>query len=199
MPGTLRGSHLGAPGAMPRIEARLTRIGQARRASGPRGMVPPMRRLAHAFFAVTLLAAPACAVAPIFDAAGGGFFDLPFPHELRRDADGTVSIAGFPFPSSPLVDQYRDAIETTAGFGLASGVFFRFDGAIDPTSLPVDSEASRQPGASVFMLDVDPQSPARGTRLPLWIDFRAPADAYRPGNLLTIMPVPGHTLTPGTL
>src|SRR6185503_5613073 len=167
------------------------------------GMVGPMHRLVCAALAAATLAVagvpPAHAVAPVFDTAGGGFFDLPFPHELRRDADGTVSIAGFPFPSSPLVDQYRDAIETTAGFGLASGVFFRFDGAIDPASLPVAPEASRQPGASVFLLDVDPQSPARGTRLPLWIDFRAPADAYRPGNLLTIMPVPGFTLTPGTL
>ena len=158
-----------------------------------------MRRLAIALLAVTLLAPPARAVAPVFDAASGGFFDLPFPHELRRDPDGTVSIAGFPFPSSPLVDQYRDAIETTPGFGIASGVFFRFDGAIDPASLPADPETSRQPGASVFLLDMDPQSPARGTRLPLWTDFRAAADAYRPGNLLTLMPVPGFTLTPGIL
>jgi predicted esterase len=148
---------------------------------------------------LALAASPARAVTPVFDGTGGGFYDLPFPHELRRDADGTVSIAGFPFAANPLVDQYRDAIETTAGFGIASGVFFRFDGAIDPASLPADPEASRQPGASAFLLDVDPQSRTRGTRIPLWIDFRAAADAYRPGNLLTLMPVPGHVLEHDTL
>jgi predicted esterase len=144
-------------------------------------------------------APPARAVAPVFDATSGDFFDLPFPHELRRDPDGTVSIAGFPFPANSLVDQYRDAIETTQGFGIASGVFFRFDGPIDPSSLPADPEASRQPGASAFLIDVDPHSQARGTRIPLWIDFRAAADGYRPGNLLTLMPVPGHVLEHDTL
>jgi hypothetical protein len=160
-----------------------------------------MRRLACAVVAAALLGGPcaAGAVTPVFDPAGAGFYDLPFPLELRRDADGTVSIAGFPFPSNPLVDQYRDAIETTPGFGIASGVFFHFDGPIDPASLPADPEASRQPGASAFLIDVDPHSPSRGTRIPLWIDFREPADAYRPGNLLTLMPVPGHVLEHGTL
>src|SRR5262245_58845255 len=174
-----------------------------RRLALRRGMVPPMRPLTRAVLLglLVLVAGAPCAraVEPVFDATGGGFYDLPFPHELRRDPDGTVSIAGFPFPSSALVDQYRDAIETTQGFGIASGVFFRFDGAIDPASLPADSEASRQPGASVFLIDIDPQSRERGTRFPLWTDFRVPADLYRPGNLLTMMPVPGLVLTPGTL
>src|SRR6185436_1621334 len=102
-------------------------------------MVAAMRRLASIALVLALLLAvappPAGAVAPIFETTGGGFYDLPFPHELRRDFDGTVSIAGFPFPSSALVNQYRDAIEGTQGFGIASGVFFAFDGPIDPASL----------------------------------------------------------------
>ena len=166
-------------------------------------MVPPMSRLSCSVLGMAVLAAlaasPARAVTPVFDATGGGFYDLPFPNELRRDPDGTVSIGGFPFPANPLVDQYRDAIETSAGFGIASGVFFQFDGPIDPASLPADPEASRQPGASAFLLDIDPHSRTRGTRIPLWSDFRAAADAYRPGNLLTLMPVPGHVLEHDTL
>jgi hypothetical protein len=159
-----------------------------------------MRGAALVAFALLLAAArDARAVAPLYDPASAGFFDLPFPHELRRDPDGSPSIAGFPFPSTPLVDQYRDAIEGSAGFGIASGVFFRFDGPIDPASLPADAEASRQPGASAFLIDVDPASPARGTRIPLQVDFRPAADAYRPGNLLTLMPVPGFVLAQGTL
>ena len=139
------------------------------------------------------------AVQPVFDPAGPSFYDLPFPHELRRDADGTVSIATFPFPASPLVDQYRAAIEQANGFGIASGVFFKLDGAIDTTSLPADPAASRTTGASVFLINVDPLSPDVGTRTPLWIDFHAAADAYRDANLLTLMPVPGHVLDQGTL
>lgn len=160
-----------------------------------------MRALAGSLLALFLAAvAPAAwAVAPVFDPSGPGFFDLPFPHELRRDPDGTPSIAGFPFPAGPLVDQYRASIEASPGFGIASGVFFHFDGAIDSASLPADPEASRQPGASAFLIDIDPRSPARGTRVPLWLDFRVPADAYRPGNLLALMPVPGHVLAQGTL
>ena len=139
------------------------------------------------------------AVQPVFDPAGPSFYDLPFPHDLRRDADGTVSIARFPFPANPLVDQYRAVIEETAGFGIASGVFFKFDGAIDPATLPAGPDASRTPGASAFLINVDPLSPGRGTRVPLWIDFRGAGDAYRDPNLLTLMPVPGHVLDQGTL
>src|SRR5262245_54453326 len=96
----------------------------------------------------TLLILPslAGAVQPVFDPSGSSFYDLPFPHELRRDADGTVSIASFPFPSNPLIDQYRDVIEQSPGFGIASGVFFKLDGGIDPSSLPADADASRTPG-----------------------------------------------------
>ena len=42
------------------------------------------------------------AVQPVFEAVRVHFFDFPFPYELRRDADGTVSLAGFPFPSASL-------------------------------------------------------------------------------------------------
>lgn len=154
-----------------------------------------------ALLLVVLLAVPSLArgVQPVFDPAGPSFYDLPFPHELRRDADGSVSIASFPFPANPLLDQYRAAIEETPGFGIASGVFFKLDGAIDPASLPADAEASRTPGASVFLINVDPLSAGRGTRIPLWTGFRTVADSYTDPNLLALMPVPGHVLDQGTL
>jgi hypothetical protein len=140
------------------------------------------------------------AVTAVFDPAGPSFYDLPFPHELRRDADGTVSLAGFPNPSgSALVASYLASMDETEGFGRSSGVFFKLDGAIDPASLPADAEASRAADASVFLVDVDPGSPARGQRVPLWMQFRAVGDAYRDHNLLGLMPVPGHQLAADTL
>ena len=149
--------------------------------------------------ACMLLAKPARAVQPVFDPSGSSFFDLPFPYESRRDPDGTVSIAGFPFPANDLVQQYAAAIELSPGFGIASGVFFKFDGDIDSATLPATPDASRQPGASVFLIDIDPASPARGTRVPLWLGFHATADAYRDAHLLTLLPAAGQVLAQGTL
>ena len=147
-----------------------------------------------------LVAAPAPAVQQVFDPAGPSFYDVPFPMELRRDADGSVSLAGFPFPpANSLVQSYRVALERTRGFGLASGVFLKFDGEIDPATLPADPGASTAPGASVFLINVDPHSKARGTRTPLWIEFRAAGDAWRDDDLLVVMPVPGLSLEPDTL
>jgi hypothetical protein len=152
-------------------------------------------------FSTPLLgAAPAAAVEQVFDPAGASFYDLPFPMELRRDADGSVSLEGFPFPpANALVQSYRTALERTRGFGIASGVFFKFDGEIDPATLPADPAASAAPGASVFLVNVDPRSQARGVRTPLWIEFRAAGDAWRDDDVLVAMPVPGLSLEPGTL
>jgi len=159
----------------------------------------PVRRILLAIL-ILALAAPAPAAEQVFDPAGPSFYDMPFPMELRRDPDGTVALAGFPFPpANPLVDSYRVALERTKGFGIASGVFFKFDAPIDPASLPADPTASAQPGSSVFLINIDPRSPQRGTRTPLWIEFRAVGDAWRDDNLLAIMPVPGLSLEPDTL
>jgi hypothetical protein len=145
-----------------------------------------------------LCAAPAFAVAPVFDPTGG-FYDMPFPHELRRDPDGTVALSGFPYIPNGIVTAYINSLDEVPGFGLNSGVFLKFDGAVDPASLPADPDLSRLPGASVFLINIDPGSKLRGHRTPLWLDFRAAADAYRDANSLVAMPVPGHPLEPATL
>lgn len=149
---------------------------------------------------LVLVAVPATAVEQVFEPAGPSFYDMPFPMELRRDADGSVSLAGFPFPpGNALIERYRVALEGTRGFGIDSGVFLKFDGPIDPATLPADPAASAAPGASVFLINIDPSSEARGTRTPLWMEFRAAGDAWRDDNLLVAMPVPGLSLEPDTL
>lgn len=158
-----------------------------------------MRRLwlLTAWAMCALGAAPAFAVAPVFD-PNGGFYDMPFPHELRRDADGTVALGDFPYISNGIATAYINSLDEVPGFGLNSGVFLKFDGAVDTASLP-DPEGSRLPGASLFLINVDPGSKLRGHRTPLWIDFRAVSDSYREANSLVAMPVPGHPLEPDTL
>lgn len=160
-----------------------------------------MRRVLYvtAALATCLAAMPARAVQPVFDPAGGSFYDMPWPFELRRDRDGTVALANFPFGPSPILQSYAVALEQVPGFGVNSGVFVKFDGNLDTASLPADAAASREPGASVFLINVDPRSKRRGTRTPLWIRFRSAGDAYRDPRVLAAMPVPGHPLEPGTL
>jgi len=158
-----------------------------------------MRRILIAA-ALLLVASPGAAVEQVFEPAGPSFYDMPFPFEPRRDADGTVSLAGFPFPpGNALIESYRVALERTPGFGINSGVFFKFDGDVDAASLPADPEASRAPGSSVFLIDIDTSSPERGERTPLWLEFRSVGDAWRDDHLLALMPVPGLPLEPDTL
>lgn len=159
--------------------------------------------LAVALVMLCVSSAVAQAVEAVFDPDGASFWDLPFPHEQRRDPDGTIAVGDFPLPvDNPflaLLEQYRDVVDEADGFGLSSGVSFKFSAALDESTFPADPAATRLPTASVFLLNIDSHSPNRGLRTPLWIDFRTEGDAYSDDNLLVIMPVPGHPLEKGTL
>lgn len=160
-----------------------------------------MRRLVICAIALVLsfAAGPSQAVQPVFDPAGASFYDMPWPFELRRDLDGTVALSTFPFGASALVQNFAVALEEVPGFGLNSGVFVKLDGDLDPASLPPDAAASRAPGASVFLINIDKRSARRGQRVPLWTEYRSPGDPYRDPRVLGAMPVPGHLLDPDTL
>jgi len=124
------------------------------------------------------------------------FYALPFPNDLRRAADGTIDLALFP-TNSLIADAYRQAADTLEGFGLNQAVFARFDGALDPASLP-DPVASTADGASVYLVDVDPDSPTRGERSPVIVRFRAEPTQTLGGNHLIARPYPGFGLAEGT-
>jgi hypothetical protein len=160
-----------------------------------------MRQFAGLLIGLGLVcvSAPAVAVQPVFDPSGSSFYDMPWPFELRRDADGTVALGSFPIGANPILLSYAAALETVPGFGLNSGVFIKFDGDLDPTSLPADAAASRAPGAAVFLINIDKKSKQRGTRTPLWMEYRSGGDIYRDPRMLAAMPVAGHPLEPNTL
>src|SRR4051812_24050377 len=64
------------------------------------------------------------------------FYDLPFPNDLRRHPDSnTLDLSEFP-TNSLILDSFRAAAEQLDGFGLNGAMFARFDGALDPASLP---------------------------------------------------------------
>jgi len=76
-------------------------------------------------------------------------------------------------------------------------VYARFDGALDPASLP-DPAGSVAAGASVYLVDVDPDSPAKGTRVPLEVRFRAEPTRTIKANQIVARTYPGFGLADGT-
>ncbi len=151
-----------------------------------------------------LLGVAACAnpvpTTALFAIPGGStaddFYALPFPSDLRRHDDGSLDLSQFP-TASLLFEQYRVEIEKLDGFGLNQAIFARFDGALDPASLPGPA-ASIEANASVYLVNVDPASPDRGVRSPLIVTFRGAAGATIGANNLVARPYPGFGLADGT-
>ena len=124
------------------------------------------------------------------------FYNLPFPNDLRRHDDGTLDLSQFP-TNSPIADQYRMVAETLDGFALNAAMSTRFDAALDPASLP-DPAASVQPGASVYLIDVDKRSPKYGMRMPIIAHFREDGTQTIGPDRLVVRPYPGFSLDEGT-
>ncbi|HEU5061114.1 MAG TPA: hypothetical protein VFU21_31500 [Kofleriaceae bacterium] len=128
----------------------------------------------------------------------GGFYALPFPSDIRVGEDGAIDLRDHP-RLNDLAGLYLDTIMAEQrGFGLSSAGFFRFDGAIDPASLPGSAAATVAGGASLYLVDVDPDSPARGTFTPVTAAFKeSEGEAIGP-NSLAVLPYPGFPLAERT-
>ena len=141
-------------------------------------------------------------VAAVMDLSGkGGFFDLPFPSELRRESGGGIEMADFPNRwGLKMIERSKDSIASGYGFSTAPTIYFRFTGPINESNLPA-VETSREPSSPIFILDIDPNSPERGRRFPLWSRFYhdSPALVSHAHNLLALMPAPGFVLRENTL
>jgi hypothetical protein len=140
-------------------------------------------------------------VPPSLDALSEkAFFDHPFPSDLRKDASGAVLFKGFPNPQGlPLLAQYVTASEgLLRGFSTAAATGLRFDGPLDPQSLPADPTASVANDSSVQIIDVDPASPERGKRHLAQIHWQGDEAVYWPSNTLAVLPMLGRPLRPKT-
>lgn len=125
------------------------------------------------------------------------FYELPFPNDLRRDGAGMVDMTGYPRPVA-LVNAYIDAVETLDGFGTNNAIFTRFAGPIDTGRLPIDVQESVQSYASVYLVDVDPESPGYGQRSPLVFRFQDYAGWTIGAHWLGALPAPGFPLRQAT-
>lgn len=127
------------------------------------------------------------------------FWATPFPGEHHRLPDGRIDMADFPVRArSAITVILRDASAEQTGFGTTTPVFFPMTAAIDPSSLPGPTDASSI-AAPVFLMDVDPDSPDRGTLAPVIGRFLTDAGPYGAPNLLAILPVQGRPLRPDTM
>ncbi len=152
--------------------------------------------------ALTSCNSPGAVIEPVYDPAvrdgGAPFFDLPFPSDLRTDAMGHPVLEGLGRARSGIARDAMTVVETErAGFSVQSPIYFRFTGALDPASLPEDASACADEASSVALIDIDPSSPERGTRLPCLVRFREESTRYWPEDVLVIRPVPGIPMHPG--
>jgi hypothetical protein len=124
------------------------------------------------------------------------FYELPFPNDLWRRADGTLDLSQFP-TNSPIADQYRTVAQSLDGFSLNAAMFALFDGAVDPDSLPAPAD-STTPSASVYVVNVDAHSAGFGTRTPIVVHFHPERTNTIGPDRLVVRPYPGFPLDEGT-
>ena len=80
----------------------------------------------------------------------------------------------------------------------AAAACLRFDGPLDPQSLPADPPASLATDSSVQIIDIDPLSPEHGKRHLAQLHWQADEAVYWPSNTLAVLPMLGRPLRPKT-
>ncbi|MFI5298560.1 MAG: hypothetical protein ACHREM_10720 [Polyangiales bacterium] len=132
---------------------------------------------------------------------GSHFFDHPWPSDFRRDADGTVHLAGIPNPRlSPLIDKYVATMTGKVdGFSPVGAGYLAFTDDLDASTLPQDLKSSAASTSSVQLVDVDDTSPDVGQRTAVRLYFRSAVGTYYTlPHTLAWMPSLGSPLRPHT-
>lgn len=142
------------------------------------------------------------------------FYRLPFPTDIRLSG-GRLSLAGHAAPDEVLGLDLRGvyfgtAEEDVTGFAPNQPVFFRFSDYVDRASLcldpggvyPADDGAGAfcSPGGAptIYLADVDPDSPQYGEHIPVEIAAKREAGLYICQNWLGLAPLAGRPLRQGT-
>ena len=128
-------------------------------------------------------------------------FEMDFRHPLAfRLPNHRKKSRSFHFPGVvdyPILEGYITEAQQLDGFGTNSPLFMRFEDPIDSTLLP-SAENSAHPDSSLFLLNIDPLSDARGMLTPIEWHFQEEATRWQPTNLLAVQPVWGMPLRPKT-
>ncbi len=121
------------------------------------------------------------------------FWNFPFPSDQRLDADGAPDMTGFPNPRNvPILTSLLSIVPDRRGWPMMSPAYFRFTAPVPATSLDVVLA-----DGPLYLIDIDPDSPERGTKFPVIAKTLA-KDGYVPTDLLAIAPRPGIVLRAST-
>lgn len=133
------------------------------------------------------------AIVPFQVAKAGAtpFGDIPWPSDLYLGANGRVGEVPNLARVSATSDAIQAGLSSLDGFARASGGLFFLPDSVDAATLPTDYEKANDKNASIFMIDVDPNSPYRGRRYP------ALARYLQSLQCLSVIPVPGVVLPMG--
>ncbi|TVQ89943.1 MAG: hypothetical protein EA397_13360 [Deltaproteobacteria bacterium] len=133
---------------------------------------------------------------PYYDPDSGEIFDAPWPTDDRFDGEG-LDLSGFPGEGQiPLLDRYLGAASQLPGWGTSSTHYLPVRSLPDQALLPAPLE-SVEADSALQLLNIDPTSPHRGTRIPVQWEL-IPSGTYNPRAVLAIAPVFGFPLDPNT-
>lgn len=125
------------------------------------------------------------------------FYELPFPNDYWRKADGHPDLSEFPTNSVIAMTVKTIAERDLDGFGKNAAIFARFSAPLDETTLP-DPAASITDTASVYLVNVDAASPDHGQKTPVTVKFHPEKTQTQGDNRLAVRPYPGFPLDDGT-
>jgi hypothetical protein len=117
------------------------------------------------------------------------YWNFPFPSDERLDDKGAPDVAAFPNPRNvPILTQLLSLVPERRGWPMMASAYFRFTAPVPATSL--DTVLADGP---LYLVDIDPASPERGTKHPV-VGKTLVEDSYVPSNVLAIAPRPGIVL-----
>ncbi len=146
-------------------------------------------------FTLSLIACGGQDTTGIFDLEGE-FYDAPYPADFRVTA-GQLDLTKHHAPTDLVVD-YLAGLQQHTGFGLNSGVYFRFDHGIGMNSLPTTPSESIREDSTAFLVNVTQGSENFGKKTPVHFKLYKNERKYFGANLLAMKPFPGFPLEENT-
>ena len=133
---------------------------------------------------------------PRYEPDGEEWTSRPWPSDLARTETGNIDISVFPNSGSQLWQDYLNyGAEVLDGFGANSAVYFQFDGALDPTTLPDAWTTMTDAKSAIQLVNVTEGSPHYAKRVPVeYFFYKAGKDLYYLPNTLAVRPVYGFPL-----
>lgn len=118
-----------------------------------------------------------------------GFFSLPWPNDIRKKADGTLDLAGLPDNSNVVLRVVIDRVgASVSDFATNGAIYLRTTAPIDPSTLP-NPTSSVVPASPILVVNVDDPT----DRIPVVARVDR-EDVFRPSNLISLLPYPGHAM-----